>query len=255
MLPAGSRNAATTNKTKPKNAPRLPGSPVDRVGPPRGPVCSGKSKDSPCVDKCDSRVGKKRLLEGACLPGEANRIGKGGKSLRSEVNTKVLPCLHQDAAPESNRTSELNRRAQIAPAEVGKPGQAGGRDISRHAKCPEAGILVARIEEAPAGRGWLPGEAIVTARAASPAVESRTDSRINRREHIVLSTQIITIVTLKLQTKKDLASEKNVSVRCIENWMNKQIIPFLKVGSVVRFDPTAVDAALSKYTRRARGDR
>jgi hypothetical protein len=47
--------------------------------------------------------------------------------------------------------------------------------------------------------------------------------------------------------KQALAARLSVSVRCLENWMTRRIIPFTKIGGVVLFDPAEVDAALKAF--------
>ena len=44
-----------------------------------------------------------------------------------------------------------------------------------------------------------------------------------------------------------LAKHYRVSTRCIDNWMSHRLIPFTKIGGVVRFDISKVDAALSRF--------
>lgn len=44
-----------------------------------------------------------------------------------------------------------------------------------------------------------------------------------------------------------LAKTLNVSERTIDTWKHKGVIPFLRVGRVVRFDLDAVKRALEKY--------
>ena len=49
-------------------------------------------------------------------------------------------------------------------------------------------------------------------------------------------------------TINEVAQRYRVSVRCIRNWMAQGIIPFLRIGRVLRFNPVACDAALSNRT-------
>lgn len=47
--------------------------------------------------------------------------------------------------------------------------------------------------------------------------------------------------------KSILAQRYTVSTRTIDNWMQERIIPFTKIGGVVRFRISEVDAALSRF--------
>lgn len=48
-------------------------------------------------------------------------------------------------------------------------------------------------------------------------------------------------------SKKEVAKRIGVSYRTITDWMADKRIPHLKVGSVVRFEWSDVERALSKY--------
>ena len=53
--------------------------------------------------------------------------------------------------------------------------------------------------------------------------------------------------------EKILAELLGVSERTIRNWRASRIIPFIKVGRVILFDPEAVERALLKFERKAYG--
>jgi phage terminase Nu1 subunit (DNA packaging protein) len=50
-----------------------------------------------------------------------------------------------------------------------------------------------------------------------------------------------------LLTKKQLAEHCSVSTRCLDNWMRDSIVPFRKIGKLVRFDLDAVEEALRRF--------
>jgi excisionase family DNA binding protein len=50
---------------------------------------------------------------------------------------------------------------------------------------------------------------------------------------------------------KALAELLNVSERTIRNWQERRIIPFIKIGRVILFDPEKVSVALGQYERKA----
>lgn len=52
--------------------------------------------------------------------------------------------------------------------------------------------------------------------------------------------------------KGDMAARLSISVRCLENWMTNRIVPFIKVGNVVLFDPIEVDTALNRFISNTR---
>ena len=52
--------------------------------------------------------------------------------------------------------------------------------------------------------------------------------------------------------KKDVAEKYKVSGRTVNYWMQTKMIPYLKIGGSVRFDPDDVDTAIRKFIVRAR---
>ena len=52
--------------------------------------------------------------------------------------------------------------------------------------------------------------------------------------------------------KSTIARLNCVSTRTIENWMKKGLIPYTKIGGLVRFNVAHVDAALAKFEIQAR---
>ena len=56
-------------------------------------------------------------------------------------------------------------------------------------------------------------------------------------------------------TKLELASIYKVSRRTISYWMTRKMIPFVRIGNVVRFDPKQVEEALANYTVKAIGQK
>jgi excisionase family DNA binding protein len=56
-------------------------------------------------------------------------------------------------------------------------------------------------------------------------------------------------------TKKQLAARLNRSVRTIQYWMKRGIIPFYKIEGTVLFDPEKVSRALEKFERKSRYSR
>ena len=50
-----------------------------------------------------------------------------------------------------------------------------------------------------------------------------------------------------LFNRKQIAHYIGVSERTISNMMRKRLIPIIKIGKTVRFDPPKVKAALEKY--------
>lgn len=54
----------------------------------------------------------------------------------------------------------------------------------------------------------------------------------------------------KYLKKKEIAIYCNVSTRTINNWMARRIIPHIRIGSNVLFDPEKVDNALNEFQTR-----
>jgi hypothetical protein len=57
-----------------------------------------------------------------------------------------------------------------------------------------------------------------------------------------------------LETTRGLAARYQVSGRTIQNWMQRKILPVLKIGRSVRFNIAACDKALAKFERKAAGE-
>jgi excisionase family DNA binding protein len=47
--------------------------------------------------------------------------------------------------------------------------------------------------------------------------------------------------------KRELAAELSVSTRTLNNFMKSGVVPFFRVGNVVRFDRAAVEEALKAF--------
>ncbi len=56
------------------------------------------------------------------------------------------------------------------------------------------------------------------------------------------------------ESKIDVAKRLKVSVRTVENWMRRKVLPYLKIGKVVRFWDEGVLEALLKHTVQSRPD-
>jgi excisionase family DNA binding protein len=54
-----------------------------------------------------------------------------------------------------------------------------------------------------------------------------------------------------LLRQKELAEALRVSERCIRNWQERRIIPFVKIGRVVLFDIEKVMSCLNRFERKA----
>ena len=52
--------------------------------------------------------------------------------------------------------------------------------------------------------------------------------------------------------KSSIARINSVSTRTVENWMKKGLIPYTKIGGLVRFDMAKVTAALARFEVNAR---
>ena len=50
-----------------------------------------------------------------------------------------------------------------------------------------------------------------------------------------------------LWKKGDVAKRCTISPRTVDNWMREGILPYLKIGKVIRFDPDAVDLAIARF--------
>jgi hypothetical protein len=55
-------------------------------------------------------------------------------------------------------------------------------------------------------------------------------------------------------TTRGLALRYQVSVRTIQNWCVRKILPVTKIGRAVRFNIMACDRALGKFERKAAGE-
>ena len=58
-----------------------------------------------------------------------------------------------------------------------------------------------------------------------------------------------------LEDKPGIARELKVSPRTIDNYMVRRIIPFIRIGRVIRFDVARVKAALARFEVREAGYR
>ena len=44
-----------------------------------------------------------------------------------------------------------------------------------------------------------------------------------------------------------MAERYNVSVRTVDNWMTRRVIPYVKIDRLVLFDPVKTDEALDRF--------
>jgi|HubBroStandDraft_6_1064221.scaffolds.fasta_scaffold24055_2 excisionase family DNA binding protein len=56
---------------------------------------------------------------------------------------------------------------------------------------------------------------------------------------------------MALLTEEEIAAKIGVTPRCIRDWRNRRIIPFLKIGRILRFNQGDVAQALQQYKREA----
>jgi len=52
-----------------------------------------------------------------------------------------------------------------------------------------------------------------------------------------------------LKTKREAAQYLHIGTRTLDDWMKRKMIPFFKIGKVVRFRVSDLDAALDKKFR------
>ena len=52
------------------------------------------------------------------------------------------------------------------------------------------------------------------------------------------------------RSKKEIAAHFGIGLRTVTDWMRRRIMPFVKVGGVVRFCVPDCEAAVRKYLRR-----
>lgn len=52
---------------------------------------------------------------------------------------------------------------------------------------------------------------------------------------------------VKLVNKRTIAGRYGVSQRTIQDWMQKNEVPFYKFGYIVRFDPVECDKAVARF--------
>ena len=61
---------------------------------------------------------------------------------------------------------------------------------------------------------------------------------------MIITPQVYGCIRLR---KRAQAERLSISVRCLENWMTRGIVPYTRIGNVVIFDPVAVDEALQQF--------
>jgi excisionase family DNA binding protein len=49
-----------------------------------------------------------------------------------------------------------------------------------------------------------------------------------------------------LKTKREAALYLNIGTRTLDDWMKRKMVPFFKIGKVVRFRVSDLEAALNK---------
>ena len=62
---------------------------------------------------------------------------------------------------------------------------------------------------------------------------------------------VVTMATTEWRTKEEMAQYYRCNVRTVTNLMRRRILPFVKIGRIVRFDLAACDSAMRRYQRRS----
>ena len=55
------------------------------------------------------------------------------------------------------------------------------------------------------------------------------------------------------RSKRDISAHFGIGLRTVSDWMRRRILPFVKVGGVVRFCVPDCEAAVRKYVVTSRG--
>lgn len=50
-----------------------------------------------------------------------------------------------------------------------------------------------------------------------------------------------------LLTKRDVAELLGISIRTVDKWVSRREIPFVRVGSLVRFERSAIDSWITRH--------
>jgi hypothetical protein len=58
-----------------------------------------------------------------------------------------------------------------------------------------------------------------------------------------------------LVRRKAIEKRYGVSARCLDNWMKAKIIPRIKIGRVLLFDPMKCDKALERFEIKSRDEK
>lgn len=69
---------------------------------------------------------------------------------------------------------------------------------------------------------------------------------------LVMDPSAITPGVVTLINKKSLAARYSCTPRTINNLMRKGVLPYVKIGSLVRFDPADCDRALAAFRVKSR---
>ena len=81
--------------------------------------------------------------------------------------------------------------------------------------------------------------------AITPANNIRASSKMNNHKN--LDRDAFEVIRGKLWwSKDDVARVFNVSRKTVFNWMQRRLIPYVRIGHTIRFDPAEVKAAILK---------
>jgi excisionase family DNA binding protein len=62
---------------------------------------------------------------------------------------------------------------------------------------------------------------------------------------------VVPIAATEWRTKEEIAQYYRCNVRTVTNLMRRRILPFVKIGHLVRFDVAACDSAMRRYQRKS----
>jgi excisionase family DNA binding protein len=80
---------------------------------------------------------------------------------------------------------------------------------------------------------------------------NQTDAVAGNSRRIAVDSSVGSMNNLNYLRPKELAERLSVSPRQLRQWQHDGVIPFLKIGQMVLFDPAKVAEALSRFERNA----
>ncbi len=110
-------------------------------------------------------------------------------------------------------------------------------------------LLGIELPDIQAPMAGVQGSALAVAVCSGEKQSGRPSPNVRQttKRKSIIHMQEIETDKQKLVNKRTIALRYGITQRTVQEWMAKEMIPYFKLGYIVRFDPEACDRALAQF--------